>query len=40
VRETSRLPRGLDSPRYRTLGNAVTVPVAHWIGERIMRMAG
>lgn len=26
-----------DSPRYRTLGNAVTVPVAEWIGRRILR---
>ncbi len=24
-----------DSPRYRQLGNAVTVPVAQWIAERI-----
>ena len=25
-----------DSNRYRQLGNAVTVPVAEWIGHRIM----
>ena len=25
-----------DSPRYRMLGNAVTVNVAHWIGTRLM----
>jgi DNA (cytosine-5)-methyltransferase 1 len=25
-----------DSPRYRMLGNAVTVPVAEWIGRRIL----
>lgn len=25
-----------DSPRYKALGNAVTVPVAEWIGRRIM----
>jgi len=25
-----------DSPRYRALGNAVTVPVAEWVGRRIM----
>ena len=25
-----------DSARYRMLGNAVAVPVAHWIGERIL----
>lgn len=27
-----------DSARYRQLGNAVAVPVAKWIGERIMRI--
>ena len=26
-----------DGPRYRALGNAVAVPVIHWIGNRIMR---
>src|SRR5579885_1262501 len=32
--------RGLaaDTPRYRALGNAVTVHVAEWIGRRIARM--
>lgn len=25
-----------DSPRYRALGNAVTVQVAEWIGRRIL----
>jgi site-specific DNA-cytosine methylase len=25
-----------DSPRYEACGNAVTVPVAQWIGERIV----
>lgn len=25
-----------DSHRYRTLGNAVAVPVAHWLGIRIL----
>lgn len=28
-----------DSPRYRMLGNAVAVPVAEWIGHRIMGAA-
>jgi DNA (cytosine-5)-methyltransferase 1 len=28
-----------DSARYRALGNAVTVPVIHWIGRRIMKAA-
>jgi DNA (cytosine-5)-methyltransferase 1 len=25
-----------DGPRYAQMGNAVTVPVAEWIGQRIM----
>lgn len=28
----------LDGPRYRTLGNAVAVPVIEWIGRRIIRV--
>ena len=28
-----------DSPRYRMLGNAVSVPVAEWIGRQIVRVA-
>lgn len=28
-----------DSARYRQLGNAVTVPVAEWIGHRLMEAA-
>jgi len=28
-----------DSCRYRMLGNAIAVPVAEWIGKRIMEMA-
>ncbi len=35
VREATGLPLGLDSARYRSLGNAVTVQVAQWIAERI-----
>lgn len=27
----------LDSPRYRAAGNAVSVPVVQWIGERIVK---
>lgn len=27
-----------DGPRYRMLGNAVAVPVAEWIGRRIMQV--
>lgn len=29
-----------DSARYRMLGNAVAVPVAKWIGERLMKVSG
>ncbi len=29
---------GKDAPRYRTLGNAVTVPVATWIAGRILNL--
>ena len=31
------LPKGIDSPRYQALGDAVSVPVAEWIGNRIVR---
>jgi len=37
TREAPRLPRGMDSPRCRILGNAVTVNVAYWIGRRIVQ---
>ena len=42
VREAPGVPRRLDpdtpdSPRYAALGDAVSVPVAHWIGKRILR---
>ena len=44
VRNSTRLSAGLDSerraepdsPRYKALGNAVTVNVAEWIGRRIL----
>lgn len=29
-----------DSPRYRMLGNAVAVPIAEWIGRRIVSVGG
>ncbi len=32
---TSKAVAGLDSARYAALGNAVTVPVAEWIGRRL-----
>jgi site-specific DNA-cytosine methylase len=36
VRDFTGLPKGMDSARYRALGNAVTVSVAEWIARRIM----
>jgi site-specific DNA-cytosine methylase len=36
MRDFAGLPKGLDSPRYRALGNAVTVSVIEWIGRRIV----
>lgn len=30
----------LDSARYHACGNAVSVPVAEWLGERIVQQAG
>jgi len=35
MRNAARLPEGMDSARYRVLGNAVTVPVAEWLGNRL-----
>ena len=35
MRDAASLPKGLDSARYRALGNAVTVNVAEWIARRI-----
>jgi DNA (cytosine-5)-methyltransferase 1 len=35
MRSSARLPEGMDSARYRALGNAVTVPVAEWLGKRL-----
>lgn len=34
--EVARIPRGLDSARGVVIGNAVSVPVAKWIGKRII----
>ena len=36
VRDFTGLPLGLDSARYRALGNAVTIQVAEWIAKRII----
>jgi len=30
------ISRGMDGARYRSLGNAVIVPVIEWIGKRIL----
>jgi DNA (cytosine-5)-methyltransferase 1 len=27
-----------DGPRYRAMGNAVTVPIIEWLGRRLMAM--
>jgi DNA (cytosine-5)-methyltransferase 1 len=35
VRNAARLPEGMDCARYKALGNAVTVPVAEWLGRRL-----
>jgi len=35
IRESSRISTGVDSNRYRAIGNAVAVPVVYWIGQRI-----
>jgi site-specific DNA-cytosine methylase len=35
VRDFAGLPEGLDSARYRALGNAITVQVGRWIAKRI-----
>jgi DNA (cytosine-5)-methyltransferase 1 len=39
MRNTTSLPQGLDSARYRALGNAVTANVAYWIGRRLLETA-
>jgi len=39
MRDFAILPKGLDSARYRALGNAVTVSVIEWIGRRIIHCA-
>ena len=36
-RKVAGIPAGLDSHRGVVLGNAVSVPVAEWIGKRIMK---
>lgn len=36
VRESTGLSTGMDSARYRAIGNAVSVPIVEWIGRRIL----
>lgn len=36
----ARLPKGLDAFRGYVIGNAVSVPVAQWISERILKFDG
>ncbi len=39
MRGSSGVPAGMDSNRYRAIGNAVAVPVAEWLGRRILAIA-
>lgn len=36
IRDAAGFPEGLDSNRYRAIGNAVAVPIIEWIGKRIL----
>ncbi len=38
IRDATGLSRGVDSSRFRAVGNAVAVPVIEWIGKRIMQV--
>ncbi|MDQ0902755.1 DNA cytosine methyltransferase [Paenibacillus sp. V4I7] len=38
VREAAGFSGGMDGSRFRTLGNAVAVPVINWIGKRIIEV--
>jgi DNA (cytosine-5)-methyltransferase 1 len=38
IRETPGISRGMDGSRYRSLGNAVAVPIIHWIGSKILQV--
>lgn len=38
IRSSSGLSSGVDSSRWRALGNAVAVPVIEWIGKRIVEV--
>jgi len=36
VRKSARFSKGMDGSRYRSIGNAVCIPVIRWIGERMI----
>jgi len=36
VREIAGIPRKLDKYRYRSVGNAVAIPIIEWLGNRIL----
>ncbi len=38
IRDATGFSKRMDSRRYRALGNAVCVPVAEWIGQRILKL--
>jgi DNA (cytosine-5)-methyltransferase 1 len=40
IRESAGVSEGLDSNRFRALGNAVAVPIVEWIGKRIVNVDG
>ena len=40
IRDSAGLPGGLDSNRFRAIGNAVAVPVVEWIGARLLAVNG
>jgi DNA (cytosine-5)-methyltransferase 1 len=36
----TNIPKAVDGPRYKALGNSMAVPVMHWIGKRIQMVEG
>ena len=38
VRKSTRISKGMDGSRYRSIGNAVCIPVIRWIGERMIEV--
>lgn len=39
IREVAGVSNGMDGNRFRTLGNAVAVPVIEWIGRRLLAVS-